>query len=71
MPGLEDEDSPALERIRAYLDTNCASCHQPGGASRGFFDARYLTPFEGQGLISDALMAGDLGVAGAKICGQQ
>ncbi len=67
MPALDEVDAPALERIRAYLDTNCASCHQPGGASRGFFDARYLTPFEEQGLISDALMAGDLGVPGAKL----
>jgi uncharacterized repeat protein (TIGR03806 family) len=36
------------ERARAYLDVNCAHCHQPGGSvPPGFMmDFRYETPFE-------------------------
>ncbi|MCI0745599.1 MAG: PQQ-dependent sugar dehydrogenase, partial [Verrucomicrobia subdivision 3 bacterium] len=30
---------PAEARVRSYLHGNCAVCHQPGGASRGTFDA--------------------------------
>jgi len=64
---LEDESIPEIDRIRSYLDVNCASCHKPGGASRGFFDARFQTVFKDQNLVSEQLMAGDLGVAGAKL----
>jgi hypothetical protein len=64
---LQDENVPEIERIRSYLDSNCASCHKPGGAARGFFDARILTSFEDQNLVSDELMAGDLGIEGAKL----
>jgi glucose/arabinose dehydrogenase len=54
-------------RVRSYLHGNCAVCHQPGGASRGLFDARLTTPLEQAGLINGELAAGDLGIAGAKI----
>ncbi len=64
---LNDESVSAIDRIRSYLDVNCAACHKPGGASRGYFDARIETPFEKQKLLSDELMAGDLGVEGAKL----
>ncbi len=64
---LSEESVPAVDRIRSYLDVNCASCHKPGGASRGFFDARIETRFEDQLLVSAQLMAGDLGVEGAKL----
>lgn len=64
---LEDESIPEIERIRSYLDVNCASCHKPGGPSRGFFDARFQTSFKDQNLVSEQLMAGDLGVSGAKL----
>lgn len=67
LPSVHDESIEAIDRIRSYLDVNCASCHKPGGASRGYFDARIQTPFEEQALLSDQLMAGDLGVAGAKL----
>jgi hypothetical protein len=64
---VDDESASGIERIRSYLDVNCAACHKPGGASRGYFDARIETPFENQLILSDQLMAGDLGVAGAKL----
>ena len=36
------------ERARAYLDINCAHCHQPGGSVPSGFtiDFRYETPFD-------------------------
>jgi glucose/arabinose dehydrogenase len=68
-PGLNWEDSraPLENRVRSYLHGNCAVCHQPGGASRGLFDARITTPIEQAGILNGALAAGDLGVAGAKV----
>src|SRR5437868_15236711 len=54
-------------RVRSYLDVHCAACHQPGGASRGAFDARIGTPLQSAGLIGNVPIAGDLGIAGAKI----
>ena len=55
------------KRVRSYLHGNCAVCHQPGGASRGLFDARLTTPLEQTGMINGDLAAGDLGIADAKI----
>lgn len=65
LSSLDDPGASKLDRIRSYLDSNCASCHKPGGASRGYFDARFETPLDSQGLISDRLMAGDMGVEDA------
>ena len=58
--------TPGL-RVRSYLEVHCAVCHQPGGASRGLFDARITTPLESAGIINGELAAGDLGIAGAKV----
>jgi glucose/arabinose dehydrogenase len=62
-----DTHASAERRVRSYLDVHCAACHQPGGASRGPFDARIQTPLDQAGLIDGPLAAGDLGIAGAKI----
>lgn len=48
---LTDDTAPLLDRVRSYLDSNCAQCHLPGGAT-GTFDARFETPFEQQRLIN-------------------
>ncbi|MGK0187469.1 MAG: hypothetical protein ACI9R3_003257 [Verrucomicrobiales bacterium] len=62
------DSSVALEsRVRSYLDSNCASCHRPGGPSRGFFDARFTTALADQKLLHGSLMAGDLGIESAKV----
>ena len=55
------------KRVRSYLHGNCAVCHQPGGASRGLFDARITTPLDQTGMINGELAAGDLGIPGAKV----
>lgn len=63
---LSDPSAPLDLRVRSYLDANCAGCHRPGGAGRGFFDARIETPGADQHLIGGALMSGDLGIKEAR-----
>ncbi len=67
LAALDDATAPLELRVRSYLDTNCAACHRPGGPARGNFDARFATPLAASHLLDAALVAGDLGVAGAKL----
>lgn len=64
---LADSSASPELRVRSYLDANCAICHQPGGAARAFFDARFHTPLDESGLLDGQLAAGDLGIAGARV----
>lgn len=48
---LDDTTAPLEHRVRSYLDSNCAHCHQPG-SSVEFFDSRLATPLDSQGLIN-------------------
>ncbi len=64
---LEDPQASLEEKIRSYLDANCATCHYPGGPSRGGFDARFQTPLKDKQLINAPLLAGDLGIKGARM----
>ncbi|MGA9779061.1 MAG: PQQ-dependent sugar dehydrogenase [Verrucomicrobiia bacterium] len=57
--------APLELRARSYLDANCAQCHRPGGVE-AFFDIRFDTPLEKQGLINGPV-ANPLGISGAKI----
>jgi len=51
-----DDTSRSLgDRARSYLDVNCANCHRPGGTV-AYFDARYETPLEKQGLIEGPVL---------------
>lgn len=56
---------PLENRARSYIDTNCASCHRPGGV-HAFWDARYDTPLAQQGLIYGRVGT-DLGIANARV----
>ena len=63
LPGLAvaDDASRSLEdRVRSYLEVNCAQCHQPQGPALGFWDARAHIPLEESGIIDGALV-GDYG----------
>tara|TARA_R110002124_G_C8974490_1_gene515719 strand:+ start:20944 stop:21942 length:999 start_codon:yes stop_codon:yes gene_type:complete len=43
-----------LERGRAYIDINCAHCHNPGGAVTNFaLDFRYETQFDDTGIYAN------------------
>ncbi|MDH5675438.1 MAG: PQQ-dependent sugar dehydrogenase [Myxococcales bacterium] len=39
------------ERVRSYMDVNCAHCHQPGGSGGGGFDARYEVSLADKGIV--------------------
>jgi len=58
---LDDAAATPELRIRSYLDSNCAHCHQPGGSSRAFFDARLGTPLTNQSLVCGPVIE-DLGL---------
>jgi uncharacterized repeat protein (TIGR03806 family) len=51
-----DDSSRSLEdRARSYLDVNCGNCHRPGGTV-AYFDARFDTPLEKQGLVDGPVL---------------
>ncbi len=56
--------SPA-DRVRSYLDVDCANCHRPGGTV-AYFDARFDTPLDKQGLIDGPVLI-DEGIDHARI----
>jgi uncharacterized repeat protein (TIGR03806 family) len=54
-------------RARAYLHTNCANCHRPGGGTPVSIDLRHSTALAQTGACDVAPTAGDLGIANARI----
>lgn len=51
-----DDTRRSLEdRARSYLDANCSHCHHPGGTV-AYFDARYTTPLDQQGLVNGPVL---------------
>jgi glucose/arabinose dehydrogenase len=62
-----EPDASMEARVRSYLHANCSVCHQPGGPSRGSFDARLSTPLSETGLLGGQPQAGDVGIPGARI----
>jgi uncharacterized repeat protein (TIGR03806 family) len=66
-PLVDPFGSAALDdRARAYLHTNCASCHRPGVAARAEFDLRYDTPLDQTDTVDVEPVTSDLGVEGAR-----
>lgn len=59
---IDDVAVPAEHRVRSYLDSNCAHCHQPGG-SVPYFDARLQTPLKNQNLVN-AIIQGQFNLPG-------
>lgn len=47
-----DANASLQHRVRSYLFSNCAQCHQPGGPGRAAWDARIKTPLESMGLVN-------------------
>jgi uncharacterized repeat protein (TIGR03806 family) len=62
-----DTSRPLSDRARAYLHTNCAQCHQPGGPGRGDMDLRYSTALSLTGACDTLPQFGDLGLLDARI----
>ncbi len=62
---ITDTSASLDERVRSYLDSNCANCHNPAGSPEGTgFVLDYLTPLAESGLLSGAV-ANDLGLGAA------
>jgi uncharacterized repeat protein (TIGR03806 family) len=51
----DDSTRSVEDRVRSYLDVNCAYCHRPGGTV-AYFDARYDTPLARQGLVNGPVL---------------
>jgi len=70
LPRLADPtDSGATldDRARAYLHSNCANCHRPGGGTPVDIDLRYRTALQDTGACDTAPQAGMLGIPNARI----
>ncbi len=51
LSAIDDLQAGLEQRVRSYLDVNCAHCHRPGGINFALFDARFDTPLTAQNLI--------------------
>jgi hypothetical protein len=70
LPALVDpaDTSASLDdRARAYLHTNCAQCHQPGGQTPSEMDWRYTTLLSDTNACDVMPLEGDLGVTNARL----
>ncbi len=68
LPALADPADPTqslANRARAWLHTNCAQCHQPGGPTPFNMDLRYSTPLAATNVCNATPQAGSLGIANA------
>ncbi|HEY6123638.1 MAG TPA: PQQ-dependent sugar dehydrogenase [Steroidobacteraceae bacterium] len=54
-------------RARAYLHTNCAHCHRPGGPATGDLDFRYTTAIAATNACDVTPTFGNLGLTNARI----
>ncbi|HEY0943460.1 MAG TPA: PQQ-dependent sugar dehydrogenase [Steroidobacter sp.] len=63
-PALPDPagSAPIADRARAYLHTNCAQCHRPGGPTPSNMDLRYPTSLMGTNACDVLPASGDLGL---------
>ena len=62
LPDWSDTGLDLDERARAYLDVNCAHCHQPGGSYNlsfgNDFEFRYETAFEDTNIFETRVAIG-------------
>lgn len=62
---ITDTTASAEQRMRSYLDANCASCHRPAGV-HALWDARIDTPLDDAGIVN-GFVGNDLGVTDARV----
>ena len=65
MPNPVDAAAPLSQRARAYLHTNCAGCHRPGGPTPSSMDLRYPTLLSSTNACGVPPQLGDLGMGAA------
>lgn len=64
---VTDSRAPLAQRVRSYLDANCAHCHRPGHPVQATFDARFDTPLADQGLLDAPTVSDSLGMRGPQL----
>lgn len=64
-PRLDDETVAVADRVRAYLDVNCATCHLPEGPAPSTMDLRVQAPLATAALL-DAIPDAPLGLVGER-----
>ncbi len=65
-PEMNDASASTESQARAYLDANCAYCHQPYGVAPGNIDFRFQAESSNMEIANVAPELGDLGIPGAK-----
>jgi uncharacterized repeat protein (TIGR03806 family) len=60
-------DAALGARARAWLHTNCANCHRPGGGTQSALDLRYTTALADTAACDVAPSLGSLGIANARL----
>lgn len=67
LPSPYDATAGTLtQRARAYLHTNCAQCHRPGGGGLAALDLRYSLDIGAANVCDTEPTHGDLGISDAK-----
>ncbi len=71
LTALDDNMVSLTDRVRSYLDANCANCHRPGNIVRATFDARFETPLLRQGLLDAPTVSDSLNLSDPRLisCG--
>ncbi|MBF0469994.1 MAG: PQQ-dependent sugar dehydrogenase [Gammaproteobacteria bacterium] len=67
LTALDAEGATDLQRVKSYLHSNCAGCHQPGEVNTATIDLRYQTPLAEMGICDTPPLRGDLGLSEARI----
>ena len=66
-PDWQEPGKAMEEAVRAYLDVNCAMCHQPSGPGNASIDLRYTTDIREAGLIDRLPGQWDLDIYDARL----
>lgn len=70
LPALVDPGNPGAplaSRARAWLHTNCAQCHRPGGPTPSGMDLRFSTALAAMNACDATPQSGSLGLANARL----
>jgi uncharacterized repeat protein (TIGR03806 family) len=69
LPAIPDPagSAPLAERARAYLHSNCAYCHRPGGPVPSDMDLRYTTALNATNACNITPTLGNLGISDPRL----